>query len=241
MANYRVLHSWDVSPEEAIKIQNEMRNLVKIENLQSQIRYIAGADISFDKGSNTVYAGIVVLKFPELVEVDRSLLITEVNFPYIPGLLSFRESPALIKAWEKIKIIPDVVIIDGQGIAHPRRFGIASHFGVLIDKPTIGCAKSLLVGKYKEPDEKAGSYSYLYDSGEIIGVALRTRDNVQPVFVSIGHKITLDESIEIIMQSIRGYRIPEPTRQAHMLVNALRRGEIKPGTRTKPEQDSLFS
>ncbi|CUT00037.1 endonuclease V [Candidatus Kryptobacter tengchongensis] len=241
MANYRVLHSWDVSPEEAIKIQNEMRNLVKIENLQSQIRYIAGADISFDKGSNTVYAGIVVLKFPELVEVDRSLLITEVNFPYIPGLLSFRESPALIKAWEKIKIIPDVVIIDGQGIAHPRRFGIASHFGVLIDKPTIGCAKSLLVGMYKEPDEKAGSYSYLYDSGEIIGVALRTRDNVQPVFVSIGHKITLDESIEIIMQSIRGYRIPEPTRQAHMLVNALRRGEIKPGTRTKPEQDSLFS
>jgi len=241
MANYRVLHSWDVSPEEAIKIQNEMRNLVKIENLQSQIRYIAGADISFDKGSNTVYAGIVVLKFPELVEVDRSLLITEVNFPYIPGLLSFRESPALIKAWEKIKIIPDVVIIDGQGIAHPRRFGIASHFGVLIDKPTIGCAKSLLVGKYKEPDEKAGSYSYLYDSGEIIGVALRTRDNVQPVFVSIGHKITLDESIEIIMQSIRGYRIPEPTRQAHMLVNALRRGEIKPGTRTKPEQDGLFS
>ncbi|CUS96514.1 endonuclease V [Candidatus Kryptobacter tengchongensis] len=241
MANYRVLHSWDVSPEEAIKIQNEMRNLVKIENLQSQIRYIAGADISFDKGSNTVYAGIVVLKFPELVEVDRSLLITEVNFPYIPGLLSFRESPALIKAWEKIKIIPDVVIIDGQGIAHPRRFGIASHFGVLIDKPTIGCAKSLLVGKYKEPDEKAGSYSYLYDSGEIIGVALRTRDNVQPVFVSIGHKITLDESIEIIMQSIRGYRIPEPTRQAHMLVNALRRGEIKPGTRTKPEQDDLFS
>lgn len=241
MANYRVLHSWDVSPEEAIKIQNEMRNLVKIENLQSQIRYIAGADISFDKGSNTVYAGIVVLKFPELVEVDRSLLITEVNFPYIPGLLSFRESPALIKAWEKIKIIPDVVIIDGQGIAHPRRFGIASHFGVLIDKPTIGCAKSLLVGKYKEPDEKAGSYSYLYDSGEIIGVALRTRDNVQPVFVSIGHKITLDESIEIIMQSIRGYRIPEPTRQAHMLVNALRRGEIKPGTRTKPEQGDLFS
>lgn len=241
MANYRILHPWDVSPEEAIKIQNEMRNLVKIETLQTQIRYIAGADISFDKGSNIVYAGIVVLKFPELEEVDRSLLITEVNFPYIPGLLSFRESPALIKAWEKIKIIPDVVIIDGQGIAHPRRFGIASHFGVLIDKPTIGCAKSLLVGRYKEPDEKAGSHSYLYDSGEIIGVVLRTRDNTQPVFVSIGHKITLDESIKIIMQSIRGYRIPEPTRQAHMLVNALRRGEIKPGSQTRLEQGSLFS
>jgi len=152
------------------------------------------------------------LKFPELEEVDRSLVVTEVNFPYIPGLLSFRESPALIKAWEKIKIAPDVVMIDGQGIAHPRRFGIASHFGVLVDKPTIGCAKSLLVGVYEEPKGEAGNFSYLYDSGEIIGVALRTRDNVQPVFVSIGHKITLDESIQIVMKTVRGYRIPEPTR-----------------------------
>jgi deoxyribonuclease V len=146
----------------------------------------------------------------------------------------------LIKAWEKIKIVPDVVMIDGQGIAHPRRFGIASHFGVLVDRPTIGCAKSLLVGVYEEPKDEAGSFSYLYDSGEIIGVALRTRDNVQPVFVSVGHKITLDESIEIVMKTVRGYRIPEPTRQAHLIVNALRRGEIKPGTRTNPEQESLF-
>jgi len=241
MANNKTLHHWDVTPEEAIKIQNKLRSLVKIEALQGEIRYIAGADVSFDKGSNIVYAGVVVLKFPELEEVDRSLLITEVNFPYIPGLLSFRESPALIKAWEKIKIEPDVVIIDGQGIAHPRRFGIASHFGVLIDKPTIGCAKSLLVGKYEEPSPKAGNYSYLYDSGEIIGAVLRTRDEVQPVFVSIGHKITLESSIKIVLSTIRGYRIPEPTRQAHILVNALRRGEIKPGTKTKPEQDSLFS
>ncbi len=240
MAEYKILHSWDVSPEEAIKIQNKLRELVKVEKLKSETRYIAGADVSFDKGSNIVYAGVVVLKFPEFEEVDRSLVVTKVSFPYIPGLLSFRESPALIRAWEKIKIVPDVVVIDGQGIAHPRRFGIASHFGVLIDKPTIGCAKSLLVGKYQEPDEKAGSYSYLYDLGEIIGVALRTRDGVQPVFVSVGHRITLEESIRIIMQSTRGYRIPKPTRYAHNLVNALRRGEIKPGTMTKPEQDRLF-
>lgn len=240
MAEYKILHSWDVTPDEAIKIQNELRHLVRVENLSGKINYIAGADISFDKGSNIVYAGVVVLKFPELVEIDRSLVITEVKFPYIPGLLSFRESPALIQAWEKIKITPDIVVIDGQGIAHPRRFGIASHFGILIDRPTIGCAKSLLVGRYEEPGEKAGNYSYLYDSGEIIGVALRTRDNVQPVFVSIGHKITLEESIKIIMQTVRGYRIPEPTRHAHNLVNALRRGEIKPGTATKPEQESLF-
>jgi len=240
MAEYKILHSWDITPDEAIKIQNELRHLVRVENLSGKINYIAGADISFDKGSNIVYAGVVVLKFPELVEIDRSLVITEVKFPYIPGLLSFRESPALIQAWEKIKITPDIVVIDGQGIAHPRRFGIASHFGILIDRPTIGCAKSLLVGRYEEPGEKAGNYSYLYDSGEIIGVALRTRDNVQPVFVSIGHKITLEESIKIIMQTVRGYRIPEPTRHAHNLVNALRRGEIKPGTATKPEQESLF-
>ncbi len=240
MAEYKILHSWDVTPDEAIRIQNKLRGLVKVENLKSKINYIAGADISFDKGSNVVYAGIVVLKFQELEEIEHSLVITEVNFPYIPGLLSFRESPALIKAWEKIEVVPDVVVIDGQGIAHPRRFGIASHFGVLIDRPTIGCAKSLLVGRYDEPSEKAGSYSYLYDSGEIVGVALRTRDNVQPVFVSVGHKITLEESIEIILQTVKGFRIPEPTRRAHNLVNALRRGEIKPGVVRKPEQGSLF-
>ncbi len=240
MAEYKILHSWDVNPDEAIKIQNELRGLVKVEDLKKEINYIAGADISFDKGSNVVYAGIVVLKFPELEEIEHSLVITEVSFPYIPGLLSFRESPALIKAWEKIEVVPDVVVIDGQGIAHPRRFGIASHFGVLIDRPTIGCAKSLLIGKYDEPAEKTGSYSYLYDSGEIVGVALRTRDNVQPVFVSIGHKITLEESIKIILQTVKGFRIPEPTRHAHNLVNALRRGEIKPGVMRKPEQGSLF-
>lgn len=240
MAEYKVLHSWDVTPSEAIKIQNELRNFVKVENLKTKINYIAGADVSFDKGSNVVYAGIVVLKFPELEEIEHSLIITEINFPYIPGLLSFRESPALIKAWEKIEVIPDVILIDGQGIAHPRRFGIAAHFGVLIDRPTIGCAKSLLIGRYEEPGEKAGNYSYLYDSGEIIGVALRTRDNVQPIFVSIGHKITLEESIKITLQTTKGFRIPEPTRHAHNLVNALRRGEIKPGTMRKPEQGSLF-
>ncbi len=229
MPEYKILHPWNVTPDEAIKIQNKLRDLVKVENLKTEINYIAGADISFDKGSNVVYAGIAVLKFPELEEIERSLVIMEVSFPYIPGLLSFRESPALIKAWEKIEVVPDVVVIDGQGIAHPRRFGIASHFGVLIDRPTIGCAKSLLIGKYDEPAEKAGSYSYLYDSGEIVGVALRTRDNVQPVFVSIGHKITLEESIKIILQTVKGFRIPEPTRHAHNLVNALRRGEIKPG------------
>jgi deoxyribonuclease V len=240
MAEYKILHSWDVTPDEAIKIQSKLRDLVKVENLKTKINYIAGADVSFDKGSNVVYAGIVVLKFPELEEIEHSLIITEINFPYIPGLLSFRESPALIKAWEKIEVVPDVVVIDGQGIAHPRRFGIASHFGVLIDRPTIGCAKSLLVGRYDEPSEKAGSYSYLYDSGEIVGVALRTRDNVQPVFVSVGHKITLEESIEIILQTVKGFRIPEPTRHAHNLVNALRRGEIKSGVMRKPEQGSLF-
>ena len=240
MSRVNPLHPWDVSPQEAIEIQNRLRHLIRVEKLQGEIRYIAGADISFDKGSDIVYAGIVILKFPELVEVERSLVITSVKFPYIPGLLSFRESPALLQAWEKLNHIPDVIVIDGQGIAHPRRFGIASHFGLLVDCPAIGCAKSLLVGYYDEPDSKAGSFSYLYDSGEVIGAVLRTRDDVQPVFVSIGHRVTLEDAIEVILRCISGYRIPEPTRQAHLLVNALRRGEIKPESRSSPEQGTLF-
>lgn len=240
MQQVKLTHPWDVSPEEAMEIQKKLRTLVKFESLKKNVRYIAGADVSFDKGSDVVYAGIVVLKFPELVEVERSLVVTNVSFPYIPGLLSFRESPPLLKAWEKLSITPDLLIMDGQGIAHPRRLGIASHFGLLVDVPTIGCAKSLLVGVYDEPGEEEGSYTYLYDSGEIIGAVLRTRKNVHPVFVSVGHKVTLDDAINYVMKCVSGYRIPEPTRQAHLLVNALRRGEIKPGSESKPEQGSLF-
>lgn len=239
MPHVQQLHAWDVTPKEAMEIQRHLAGRVIVEKLARDVRYVAGCDISFDKGSDIVYAGIVVLKLPEFSEIDRATTAATVTFPYIPGLLSFRESPALLEAWKKLKVEPDLVMIDGQGYAHPRRFGIASHFGVLVDLPTVGCAKTLLVGTFEEPGEKAGSYSPLMDGEEIIGVALRTQDGVNPVFVSIGHRINLENAIDVVMRCTKGYRIPEPTRQAHLLVNALRRGE-EPKWPRSVHQDSLF-
>ncbi|MDH4129379.1 MAG: endonuclease V, partial [Spirochaetota bacterium] len=164
-----IKHKWDVTPKEAVAIQRELQKYIIIKRLDKEINTIAGADISFNKKSNEVYAGIVVLKYPELIEIDRSLIKTNVSFPYIPGLLSFREIPPLIEAWNKLKISPDVVMLDGQGIAHPRRLGIASHFGLIVDKPTIGCAKSLLIGTYEKLEEGKNNYKYLFDKDEIIG------------------------------------------------------------------------
>ncbi len=239
IANPNQLHSWDVTPKEAIAIQQRLRSKILIEKISQPIRTIAGCDISFDKGSDVVYAGIVVLKLPELVEVAHSTAVTKVKFPYIPGLLSFRESPAVLEAWGNLKTAPDVLMVDGQGFAHPRRFGIACHLGLLLNLPTIGCAKSLLVGKYEAPALQAGSYSPMMDKEEIIGVALRTEANVSPVFVSIGHRVTLEDAIQLVMKCSKGYRIPEPTRHAYLLVNALRRGEAIPKT-SPSAQESLF-
>lgn len=239
MITPKQLHPWDVTPKEAVAIQQQLRSNIVSEKISKPIRTIAGCDISFDKGSDVVYAGVVVLKLPELVEVARSTAIANVKFPYIPGLLSFRESPAVLEAWTHLQTMPDALIVDGQGLAHPRRFGIACHLGLLLDLPTIGCAKSLLIGKFEEPASPAGSFSHLMDKEEIVGVALRTQNNVSPVFVSIGHRVTLEDAIQLVMQCSRGYRIPEPIRQAHLLVNALRRGEVIPKS-SLPVQESLF-
>jgi deoxyribonuclease V len=239
MPAFQQLHQWDVTPKEAIEIQQRLRSMVSVAGLDKEPRFVAGCDISFDKGSDVVYAGVVVLELPALIEVGRSTTIAQAKFPYIPGLLSFRESPALLEAWEKLEVQPDLVVIDGQGYAHPRRFGIASHFGVLIDLPTVGCAKTVLVGKYETPDAKAGSYSPLIDREELIGAALRTQDGVNPVFVSVGHRINLESAIEVVLRCTTDYRIPEPTRQAHLSVNALRRGE-EPKKLQAGHQDSLF-
>ena len=235
----RQLHPWDVTPKEAIEIQQQLRSQVIVAPLGETPHYVAGCDISFDKGSDTVYAGIVVLELLGFSEVDRATTITRVKFPYIPGLLSFRESPPLLEAWQKLHVQPDLVMIDGQGYAHPRRFGIASHFGLLVDTPTVGCAKTLLIGKYEEPKEMAGSYSELIDRDEVVGAALRTQDGVSPVFVSVGHKVDIESAIESVMRCTGEYRIPEPTRRAHILVNALRRGE-EPQLPKEGYQESLF-
>ena len=220
------IHSWDITPTEAVAIQKELRSRVELTGMESKIHLVGGADISFNKYSEVIYAGIVVLKFPELVEVTRSMVVTKTSFPYIPGLLSFRETPALLEAWEQLDPKPDVMILDGQGIAHPRRLGIAAHFGLLTGVPAIGCAKSLLTGKYDPPLNKKGAWSSLMDQNEQIGVVLRTRENVKPVFVSPGHKIDFPTSIELVMRCCTKYRLPETTRLAHRLVNELRTSKL---------------
>lgn len=229
------LHSWNVSPSEAVKIQQEVRKKVQIEPLVDPIQYVAGADISFDRGSDEFHAGFVILRFPSLELCGHSLVRVRSKFPYVPGLLSFREAPALLEAWDQLPAQPDVIVLDGHGIAHPRRLGIASHFGVWVDKPTIGCAKKLLVGMHESLGPEAGANAPIYDRQEIIGVALRSRDNVKPIYISPGHRTDLRSALEVVGACLTRYRLPEVTRYAHQLVNQLRRGEIEPGVRLYQE------
>ncbi len=217
------LNSWNLTPKEAVEAQKEWRSLVRIQALTQTVNTIAGADISFNRFSEVIYSGIVVLSLPDLRIIETASVRSTAKFPYVPGLLSFRETPSFLECWEKLKTKPDVLMLDGQGIAHPRRLGIACHVGLLLDLPTIGCAKSILVGRHGELGPEAGSSSPLIDKGEVIGVALRTKKNVAPIYVSPGHLIDLDAAIELTLRSVTKYRQPEPTRQAHLLVNQLRR------------------
>lgn len=219
----------DLTISEATRIQKELREKIIIQPGPTTITTIAGADISFNKYSTTVYAGIIVLRFPELTPFAYSLVTAEVSFPYVPGFLAFREIPALLKAWQLLPEKPDVLVVDGHGIAHPRRMGIAAHFGVLTDQSTIGCAKKLLFGKYTEPGNDQKAYTYINDKEEMIGCVLRTKKNVKPVFVSPGNKNNIADSVQLISQCIRKYRIPEPTRLAHETVNAFRTGRLQAG------------
>lgn len=228
MARYEQLHDWSLAPREAIELQKSLRERVRIEPPARRIETVAGADISFNKFSPIVYAGVVVLRLPSLEVIEEVGVVSETRFPYVPGLLSFRESPSVLEAWAKLKTEPDAVMFDGQGIAHPRRVGIASHVGLLINRPTFGCAKSVLVGKYEEPGAERGEWSPLVDKGERVGAALRTKSRVHPIYVSPGHLIDLESAIELTLRCDGGYRQPEPTRRAHLLVNALRRGEREP-------------
>jgi deoxyribonuclease V len=218
-----------MTPKEAIEIQKAMRAQVNTEPFVGEINYIGGADISLNRFAKEIYAGIIVLKYPSLEVFEYATLQSETNFPYIPGLLSFREAPTLVEVWKKLNIKPDILVVDGQGIAHPRRLGIATHIGITLDIPTIGCAKSLLYGVGDDPDVKAGSIAYLYDkynSEEVLGVRLRTKDNVKPVIISPGNKVSVEQAIHIMKATTGKYRIPEPTRLAHELVNQFRKGEL---------------
>jgi len=216
-SNYEAL-----TPAQAIAYQNELRQHIRIEPLDKPINIIGGADISFNKYSEIVYAGIILLKYPEMTVIGHSSVISRTSFPYISGLLAFREVPALIEAWNKLDTKPDLLVLDGQGIAHERRLGIATHFGLVTGIPTIGSAKSRLSGRYTEPDNEVFAQSPMYDKGEIIGTALRSKKNCNPIYISPGHRISMEQSVEVIKNCIKGYRIPEPTRQAHNLVNKVR-------------------
>jgi deoxyribonuclease V len=209
------LHSWQVSTTEAIAIQRQLISQVCRRNEVKNPCFIAGVDISARRARDVATAAVVVLQYPEMAVVDSSVIQTETTFPYVPGLLSFREAPLIIQAYEKLNIEPDLVLVDGQGIAHPRRMGLASHLGLLLDKPTIGCAKSLLIGTHQELSIESNSYTDITDDGEIIGAAVRTRSGVKPVYVSIGHQVDLPSAIHWVLACCRNYRIPEPLRLAH--------------------------
>lgn len=191
-----------------------------------EIKKIAGVDLSFKDGFS--FAIVVVLSFPELEVLEVKFSKEKIRYPYIPGLLSFREGPAFLGAWEKIKFEPDVVFFDGQGIAHPRGLGLASHMGLFIDKPTIGVAKSKLFGVYEEPPQEAGKFTYLFTKNNYrIGAVIRTIPNQNPLFVSPGHFMDVDNAIELTLKCIKGHRIPEPTRLAHIYSQMAKRNELK--------------
>ena len=210
------LHGWIVDRSEALAIQQRLAQQVCTNNEVTSVGFVAGVDISKPDAAGIATAAIVVLQYPDMKLTEVQLIRDKPRVPYIPGLLSFREAPLILAAAEKLTVTPDLILVDGQGIAHPRRFGIAAHLGLLWDKPTIGCAKSRLCGEYQPPGNEPGDYTYLWDNGEIIGAVVRTRRGVKPLFISIGHKIDLSSAIRRVLDCCRGYRLPEPTRQAHL-------------------------
>ena len=210
------LHSWQVGTHQALDLQRKLAARVSRSGEVTAPHFIAGVDISVSKAQGTATAAAVVLNYPELRLIEIKIAQGKLDFPYIPGLLSFRESPLTLTACERLSTTPDLILVDGQGIAHPRRLGLASHLGLFLNTPTIGCAKSPLCGKHKEPGEKPGSYAEIVDGSETVGVALRTKIGTKPVYVSIGHRVNLQTAIYWVLECCRGYRIPEPTRLAHL-------------------------
>jgi deoxyribonuclease V len=219
--HFETRQDWQVTPREAVQIQKALAGQVVTVGVVAAPCLIAGVDVSVNRTEGSGTGAVVVLSYPGLEVVESRAVAGPVTFPYVPGLLSFREIPLLLRAFEEIALTPDLVLVDGQGYAHPRRMGIASHLGLVLGIPTIGCAKSRLCGAYAEPGRERGKYAGLFDdNGEQIGAAVRTRTATKPVFVSIGHRISLEQAIFWTLQCCRGYRLPEPTRQAHIAANS---------------------
>ncbi len=211
------LHDWQVTAAQAISIQRELARLVVKEGEPRQVRLVAGVDISVSNKRDLARGAVVVLSYPALELVESQIVEKEVDFPYVPGLLSFREAPIILDACAKLINIPDLILVDGQGLAHPRRLGLASHLGLLWDRPTIGCAKSRLCGKHGPIGTGRGEHTELVDGEEVIGAVLRTRTNVKPLYISSGHKVNLEAAIQWVLNCGGGYRLPEPTRLAHQV------------------------
>lgn len=221
-----ITHSWDLSESEATRLQRVLASKVTTHDEFAEIGFVAGADVAYAKESETLVSAVVVLDAATLEIVETVTAEDIAQFPYIPGLFSFRELPALAKALARIQQKPDLVVCDGQGIAHPRRFGLASHLGVLFDVPTIGCGKTRLVGKHQEPGKERGASEPLIDRGEVVGRVLRTQTGVKPVYVSVGHRISLKTACDWILKLSPKYRLPETTRQAdHAVRMALKAKE----------------
>ncbi len=217
------LHDWNLDYREAVALQRELarRVVLKDEVPQPPVR-VAGVDVSYEKHGDQFFAAVVVLSWPELQVIETASASARVDFPYIPGLLSFRELPVLLQAFAGLQAAPDLIMVDGQGIAHPRRFGIASHLGLWLDLPTIGCGKSRLCGEYGAPGAAKGDHAPLVHKDERIGTVLTTRSGVSPLFVSPGHKVSFRRAAELVLAAAVRYRLPEPTRQAHLYTNRLR-------------------
>ncbi|MBY9067041.1 deoxyribonuclease V [Hyphomonas sp. WL0036] len=223
------MHSWDITPKEAVALQRELATQVEREDRLGLVSRVAGVDVSYHAATDRLAAAAVVLDAATLQVMDVQIVYGRPGFPYVPGLFSFREMPPVLAALEKLSIVPDLIVCDGHGIAHPRRFGLACHLGVWTGLPTIGCAKTRLTGTYEMPAEARGNWAPLMDKGEEIGAVLRTRDGVAPVFVSGGHRISLETACAWVLRLAPRYRLPETTRIADRLVGeALRDGADRP-------------
>ena len=230
------LHPWKVTPKEAVQIQTELRKRIEFHDAFDKVRVVAGADVAFDKQAHKGYGAVITYSFPGLEEIERKGVKAEIAFPYIPGLLAFREAPILLKAFASLETEPDVVLFDGQGLAHSRRMGIATHMGILLNKPTIGCAKSRLIGAFDEPGTDVGCYSPLLDGKETVGVVLRTRKHINPIFVSPGMHISLENCITLVLACVDGYRIPKPTREADRYAAEIKKESAVVGNRRHSRQ-----
>lgn len=218
----KIRTSWNLTPRAAMRLQEKLRERVVEDDQFGAVRKVAGADMAFDPETQTAFAGVVVYRFPGLEELERCSARRRLRFPYVPGLLSFRESPVLLAAFARLRTEPDLILIDGHGRAHPRLFGIACHMGLLLEKPTIGCAKSLLVGEHENPQPQSGATAPLFFKGRRVGVVLRTRERVKPIYVTVGHRVSLDSAVKLVSQCVDGFRIPKPTREADRYVRQLR-------------------